>query len=70
MISFVVGDMNHFDFGAMMGANDVCLRVGHMCATWLHKLIGIEGSCRISLGPWNTDDEIGQVIELINKIIK
>ncbi|MDR2269111.1 MAG: aminotransferase class V-fold PLP-dependent enzyme [Rickettsiales bacterium] len=69
ILSFVIDGMNHFDFGAMMGANGICLRVGHMCATWLHKLSGIEGSARISLGWWNTEREIEQIAETTNRII-
>jgi selenocysteine lyase/cysteine desulfurase len=41
-----------------------------MCATWLHKLLGVEGSVRISLGFWNTEREIEQLAEIANKIAK
>jgi selenocysteine lyase/cysteine desulfurase len=70
LISFVVDGMHHLDFGTMMGARGVCLRVGHMCATWLHKRLGIEGSIRISLGPWNTAAEIEELGGIIREVIK
>jgi selenocysteine lyase/cysteine desulfurase len=66
--SFIVDGMHHLDFGAMMAANDVCMRVGNMCASWLHDLLGIPGSCRLSLGSWNTEAEVERVIEIINVI--
>lgn len=70
LCTFVVEGMHVLDFGAMLGAHGVCVRVGNMCATWIHKLLGIQGSIRISVGPWNTMDEMHKVIDLINNILK
>lgn len=70
LCTFVVEGMHVLDFGAMLGAHGVCVRVGNMCATWIHKLLGIQGSIRISVGPWNTMDEMHQVVDLINNILK
>lgn len=69
LLSFTVDGMNHLDFGAIMGAHDVCLRVGNMCASWLHKYLGIPGSCRFSLGPWNTKDDVEKVLEKVDNVI-
>jgi cysteine desulfurase/selenocysteine lyase len=69
ILTFTVDGMHHMDFGALMGARGVCLRVGHMCATWLHKLLGIPGSIRISLGWWNTEQEVGELAEIIHTVI-
>lgn len=70
LCTFVVEGMHVLDFGAMLGAHGVCVRVGNMCATWIHKLLGIQGSIRISVGPWNTMDEMHKVVDLINNILK
>jgi cysteine desulfurase/selenocysteine lyase len=70
LITFVIDDMDHLDFGIMAGAYGVCLRVGHCCASWLHKKLGINGSIRISLGPWNTNKDVQEISKIINKIIK
>ena len=70
LCTFVVEGMHVLDFGAMFGAHGVCVRVGNMCATWIHKLLGIQGSIRISVGPWNTMDEMHKVVDLINNILK
>ena len=70
LCTFVVEGMHVLDFGAMLGGYGVCVRVGNMCATWVHKLLGIQGSIRISVGPWNTMDEMYQVVDLINNILK
>ena len=70
LLSFVVDGMHVLDFGTLIGARGVCLRVGNMCASWIHQHLGIDGSIRISVGAYNTFDEVKQVIEYIKEIIK
>ena len=70
IISFVVHDMHVLDFGALIGAHNVCVRVGNMCASWVHSVMNIPGSIRISVGPWNTMDDAKSVIDIIRGIVK
>ncbi|MDL2295989.1 aminotransferase class V-fold PLP-dependent enzyme [Lachnospiraceae bacterium OttesenSCG-928-E19] len=70
MVTMVVDGMHVLDFGALMGAHNICVRVGNMCATWIHQRLGIDGSIRLSPGPWNTMDEMKSVIDVIKKIVK
>ena len=70
LLSFVVDGMHVLDFGTLIGARGVCLRVGNMCASWIHKLLNIDGSIRVSVGAYNTINEIKQVIEYIKEIVK
>lgn len=70
MISFVVKNMHVLDFGAMLGLRNICIRVGNMCASWIHKKLNIDGSIRISVGPWNTMDDAKYVIENIKDLVK
>lgn len=70
MLSFVIDDMHVLDFGARIGVRGVCVRVGNMCASWIHKRLGINGSVRISVGAYNTFDDVKQVIEYIKDIVK
>lgn len=69
VLSFFVEDMHCFDFGSLIGARGICLRVGNMCATWIHNVLEYNGSIRISVGPWNTMDEMIEVAEIIKKIV-
>lgn len=70
ILSFTVDGMHCFDFGSLMGANNICVRVGNMCASWLHQLLGVDGTVRISTGFWNTPDEIKQTAKVIKNIVK
>ena len=70
LLTFVIDGMHPLDFGAMAGAKDVCLRVGNMCASWIHARLGLSGTIRISVGPWNTMAEMKELIRIIKEIIK
>ena len=70
ILSFVVDGMHPLDIGAMIGANNICVRAGNMCASWIHARMAIPGSVRISAGAWNTIDDINQTIAVIKKIVK
>lgn len=70
LLSFVVDDMHVLDFGTLAGANGICLRVGNMCASWIHKLLGIDGSIRVSVGPWNTINDVEKFISVVKNIVK
>lgn len=70
MLTFVPKNMHVLDFGAIVGAHNICLRVGNMCATWIHKKLGVYGSVRISVGPWNTMDDAKYVVDVIKKVVK
>lgn len=70
MLSFVIDGMHVLDFGAMMGAHNVCVRVGNMCASWVHNLLGVPGSVRVSVGGYNTMDDVRCAVQVIKDIIK
>ena len=70
VISFVVRDMHVLDIGTMLGAHNICVRVGNMCASWIHHVIGIDGSIRISVGPWNTMDDAKNVVNVIREVLR
>ena len=70
MLSFVPKNMHVLDFGALLGAYNICLRVGNMCATWVHKKLKIDGSVRISVGPWNTMADAKYVVDKIKSVVK
>jgi len=70
LISFVIDGMHVLDFGALVGARGVCLRVGNMCATWICRALGIAGSARISVGPWNTMDDMRAAADIIEGVLK
>ena len=70
LLTFVVDGMHALDFGVLIGARGVCARVGNMCASWVHKLLGINGSVRLSVGGYNTMDDVRQAVQYIKEVLK
>ncbi|MBN1325097.1 MAG: aminotransferase class V-fold PLP-dependent enzyme [Alphaproteobacteria bacterium] len=70
ILSFVIDGMHCLDFGALIGAYGVCLRVGTMCASWIHNALGYSGTIRISVGSWNTVEDMENVVKIIKKILE
>ena len=70
LFTFYVPGMHVLDFGALVGARGLCLRVGNMCASWIHKVLGVDGSVRVSVGPWNTIDDVQRAADIIETVVK
>lgn len=70
MLTFVIDGMHVLDFGAIAGAYNICVRVGNMCASWIHRVLNIDGSIRVSVGPYNTKDDIDAFIDVVRGCVK
>ena len=70
MFTFVPKNMHVLDFGVMAGTMGLCLRVGNMCAGWLHNLMELSGTVRISVGSWNAMSDVQKAADIIEGIVK
>ena len=68
--SFVVEGVHHFDIGQMLDARGIAVRTGHHCTQPLMDQYGIEGTVRASYAVYNTKDEVDQLAEGIERIVK
>jgi cysteine desulfurase/selenocysteine lyase len=68
--SFVIEGIHHFDIGQMLDTRGVAVRTGHHCTQPLMDRFGIEGTVRASFSVYNTREEIDQLAEGIEPIIK
>ena len=68
--SFVVEGIHPFDVGQMLDARGIAVRTGHHCTQPLMECFGIEGTVRASFSIYNTKEEIDQLIEGLDRIIK
>ena len=62
--------MHILDFGALVGARGLCLRVGNMCASWIHRALGVAGTARISVGSMNTMNDVMRAADIIESVVK
>lgn len=70
VISFLVGDIHHFDMGTLLDRLGIAVRTGHHCAEPLMHRLGIEGTVRASLGLYNTKEEIDVLVAGIERVRK
>lgn len=68
--SFVIEGIHHFDIGQMLDARGIAVRTGHHCTQPLMDRLGIEGTVRASFSVYNTKEEVDQLAEGIDRIIK
>lgn len=64
-VSFTVEGVHPHDLTDVLGQEGICLRAGHHCTQPLHKSLGIMASTRISVGVYNTKEEIDVCVEAI-----
>lgn len=68
VISFLVGNIHHFDMGTLLDRLGIAVRTGHHCAEPLMHRVGIEGTVRASLGLYNTKEEIDALVAGIERV--
>jgi cysteine desulfurase/selenocysteine lyase len=69
-VSFTISDVHPHDLTALLGAEGFCLRSGHHCAQPLHERLGISASTRLSVGLYNTEEEIRSLAPAILRAIQ
>ena len=70
VISFLVGNIHHFDMGTLLDRLGIAVRTGHHCAQPLMTRLGIEGTVRASFGLYNTKEEVDALVAGIDRVRK
>lgn len=69
VISFLVGNIHHYDMGMLLDKMGIAVRTGHHCAQPLMEYLGIEGTVRVSIAFYNTKEEIDRLITGIKRVV-
>lgn len=69
VISFLVGNIHHYDMGMLLDKLGVEVRTGHHCAQPLMQRLGISGTVRASFAAYNTREEVDAFIAALNRVI-
>ena len=70
VLSFLVGNIHHYDMGMLLDRLGIAVRTGHHCAQPLMQALGIEGTVRASFSFYNTKEEIDQFIAAVDRVRK
>jgi cysteine desulfurase/selenocysteine lyase len=68
LVSFLIGNIHHYDAGTIIDKMGIAIRTGHHCAMPLMDYLGIPGTLRASFAFYNTTEEIDLLIEAILKV--
>ncbi|KOF55981.1 MULTISPECIES: aminotransferase class V-fold PLP-dependent enzyme [Clostridium] len=70
VVSFNIDGIDSSDTAAMLNSKGIGVRNGYHCAPLVHEVIGTKnkGTVRISLGYFNTFEEIEQVVKALDEI--
>jgi cysteine desulfurase/selenocysteine lyase len=68
--SFTLDRVHPHDLADILGQQGICLRAGHHCTQPLHRSLGIDASTRLSVGVYNTEEEVDMCVAAIRKTKK
>lgn len=68
VVSFLVGNIHHFDLGTLLDRLGIAVRTGHHCAQPLMERLGIEGTVRASFSFYNTREEVDALVAGIERV--
>ncbi|MEO9945294.1 SufS family cysteine desulfurase [Paraglaciecola sp.] len=63
--SFTVSGVTHYDLGSYLNTQNISVRVGHHCAMPLMAALGINGTIRVSIHCYNTEQELDKFIKAL-----
>lgn len=68
VLSFVIGDIDSADIGAMLDLQGIAVRTGHHCAQPVMTRFGLSGTIRASFAFYNTPTEIDALADRLGQI--
>lgn len=68
IISFLVGNIHHYDMGMLLDKLGIAVRTGHHCAQPLMNALGVEGVVRASFAAYNTLEECDTFISSLKRV--
>lgn len=70
VMSFLVGNIHHYDMGMLLDKLGIAVRTGHHCAEPLMHCLGIQGTVRASFSFYNTVEEIDALVAGIKRVAR
>ncbi|WP_127842195.1 aminotransferase class V-fold PLP-dependent enzyme [Actinomyces wuliandei] len=68
VVAFSVEGVHPHDVGQVLDAEGVAVRTGHHCAQPLHEHFGVRASCRASLGPCTSAEDVDRFLAAVGTV--
>lgn len=69
VVSFTIKGIHPHDVAGFMNEAGIAIRAGHHCAQPLHQQLKVQSSSRVSLGIYNTVEEVDYFLQVLNDLI-
>lgn len=70
LVAFNLRGIHPHDVATLLDREGIAIRAGHHCAQPLHRRLGIPASCRVSFHVYNTEDEVAQFLDALDRVVK
>jgi cysteine desulfurase/selenocysteine lyase len=68
VISFLLDGVHPHDIGTILDREGIAIRAGNHCAQPIMDSLGIQGTARVSLGLYNTSEDIEALLRGLRKV--
>lgn len=69
LLSFTIEGVHPHDIASLLGNENICVRAGEHCASFLHRSLGITATTRISFGVYTTEEDIDTAIAALAQAV-
>lgn len=69
ILSFIVADIHHQDIAMLLDQSGIAVRSGHHCAMPLMQSLELDGTLRVSLSFYNSEQEVDYFLEALRQAI-
>lgn len=70
LASFLVNDVDCSDLAQLLAEQGIAVRGGSHCALPLHRRLGLSGSLRVSLAPYNDEQDLGLFFQALDRTLE
>lgn len=70
ILSFSIQGVHPHDIASILGHSGIAIRAGHHCAQPLHNRLGVSATARLSIGIYNTKEDIDTIIAALKEAQK
>ena len=69
IFSFTIENFHYYDLGLLLDAKGIAVRTGHHCTQPLMDKYNLDGTARVSLALYNTEEEVDFFVDSVNKLL-
>ncbi len=67
-VSFTFEGVHPHDVSQILDFENIAIRTGHHCTQVLHRYLGLNSTCRVSIAFYNTKDDIDRLVKGLKKV--